>query len=118
MIILADNVEISEDQNSLDPVDVEISEDQTDADDTEASEEAVNIIDPGDEGISETKTAKILKIKPGTLATWRSQGRGPRFRKVGRNVEYTPRFIREYQASCERAPEPAALRRQRRVEIA
>jgi hypothetical protein len=79
------------------------------------TEIAPSWIDPDDEGISDDETAKILKKKPATLATWRSQGKGPRFRKVGRHVEYTPRFIREYQESCVRAPEPAAARRQRRA---
>jgi hypothetical protein len=71
------------------------------------------IVDPDDVGISESKTAKILNVKVPTLATWRSLGKGPRFRKIGRRIEYTPRFIREYQAASERTPESAATRRQR-----
>jgi hypothetical protein len=71
--------------------------------------------DPEDIGISEVAAATILGIKPGTLATWRSQGRGPRFRKSGRRVEYTPRFLKEFQAECVRTPEPAEVRRQRRA---
>jgi hypothetical protein len=71
--------------------------------------------DPEDAGISNERTAEILGLRPQTLATWRSKGRGPKFRKSGRRVEYTPRFIREYQQSCVRAPEPATVRRQRRV---
>jgi hypothetical protein len=70
---------------------------------------------PDDVGIDEAQTAAILHVKVETLATWRSQGRGPRFRKTGRRIEYTPKFIREFQASCERTPEPASVRRQRRV---
>jgi hypothetical protein len=71
--------------------------------------------DPEDEGVSEGETAEILGVKPETLATWRSQGRGPKFRKTGRRVEYTPRFIKEYQRGCERSPESASVRRQRRA---
>jgi hypothetical protein len=74
-----------------------------------------NLFDPQDEGLDEKQTAAILHVKPETLTTWRSQGRGPKFRKNGRRVEYTPRFIIEYQASCVRTPEPAAVRRQRRA---
>ena len=32
--------------------------------------------------------AKILGLKPGTLEVWRSIGRGPRFKKIGRKVFY------------------------------
>jgi hypothetical protein len=76
---------------------------------------ANQVYDPEDEGVSEEDTAKILGVEPGTLATWRSQGKGPKFRKTGRRVEYTPRFIKEYQRSCVCSPEPAATRRQRRA---
>jgi hypothetical protein len=71
--------------------------------------------DPDDVGLSNEETAAILNIKPATLTTWRSQGRGPRYRKSGRNVEYTRRFIKEYQHGCERTPESAAVRRQQRA---
>jgi hypothetical protein len=73
------------------------------------------VFDPEDEGLSEEKTAKILGVKPETLATWRWAGKGPKFRKTGRRVEYTIRHIKEYQHSCVRSPEPAATRRQRRA---
>jgi hypothetical protein len=71
--------------------------------------------DPDERGISPAKTAAILNVEEETLATWRSQGRGPRYRKIGRNVEYTPRFIREFQQASERTPESASVRRQRRA---
>src|SRR5262245_45679235 len=58
--------------------------------------------DPDDAGLSNDETAAILRVALETLATWRSQGRGQRYRKSGRRVEYTPRFIKEYQRSCER----------------
>jgi hypothetical protein len=67
--------------------------------------------DPDDAGVSNEETAAILGVTPETLATWRSQGRGPRYRKSGRLVQYTPKFIREYQ----RMPESATARRQRRA---
>jgi hypothetical protein len=71
--------------------------------------------DPDDEGLSEKRTAEILRVKVGTLATWRSLGRVPRYRKSGRRIEYTPRLIKEYQQSCIRSPEPANVRRQRQA---
>jgi hypothetical protein len=76
---------------------------------------AKQIFDPDDAGVSEEQTAGILGVTLGTLATWRSKGRGPKYRKTGRKVEYTPKFIREFQQSCVRTPEPAKVRRQRRA---
>ena len=35
-------------------------------------------------------TDRGTKYTRGTLEVWRSQGRGPRYRKVGRNVFYAP----------------------------
>ena len=37
--------------------------------------------DPDDLGLDNDETAKILGKKPNTLATWRSKGKGPRFRR-------------------------------------
>jgi hypothetical protein len=76
-----------------------------------------NFFDPEDTGLSNERTAEILGVRPQTLATWRSKGRGPKFRKSGRRVEYTPRFIKEFQESCMCTPEPAAVRRQRRARL-
>jgi hypothetical protein len=77
--------------------------------------EALLLQGPDDRPVSDTEAAAILKKKPLTLATWRSQGRGPRYLKVGRHVQYTVGFLKEYLATCERVPEPAAVRRQRRA---
>jgi hypothetical protein len=71
------------------------------------------IFDPEDEGHPPEWASGILKVTEATLASWRALGRGPRFRKSGRRIEYTPRFIKEYQTQCERTPEPASVRRQR-----
>ena len=32
--------------------------------------------------------AKILGLRPGTLEVWRSIGKGPRYKKIGRRVFY------------------------------
>jgi hypothetical protein len=71
--------------------------------------------DPDDRPLSDAEAAAILGVKPGTLPTWRSQGRGPRYYKDGRLVRYTPRLIKEYQASHIHTPEPAAVRRRRKA---
>ena len=38
--------------------------------------------------VNTPNAAKILGLKPGTLEVWRSIGRGPRFKKIGRKVFY------------------------------
>ena len=73
------------------------------------------IFDPDDVGIDEAQTAAALKVKPATLATWRSQGRGPKYRKAGRRVEYTPRFIKEFLNANVCVPTSAKSRRQQGV---
>ncbi len=35
------------------------------------------------------RAAVVLGVKPGTLATWRWRGYGPRYRKVGALVKYS-----------------------------
>ena len=38
--------------------------------------------------LNNDQTAELLGLKPNTLEIWRLQGKGPRFRKIGRNVRY------------------------------
>jgi hypothetical protein len=66
-------------------------------------------------GHTEAETAEILHVKVETLAAWRSRGVGPKYRKIGKVIDYPDEFIREYQDSCIRTPEPAPIRRQRRA---
>jgi hypothetical protein len=73
------------------------------------------VFDPEDVGLSEEEAAPILGVTVATLRCWRSLGRGPRYRKTGKHIEYTPRFIKEYQQTSTRTPEPASVRRQRRA---
>jgi len=40
--------------------------------------------------------AKHLRVKPETLANWRSQGKGPSYVKIGRLVGYRPEAIDAY----------------------
>jgi hypothetical protein len=44
-------------------------------------------LEPGDL-VDEQKAAEILDSKVGTLRNWRSLGKGPRYRKIGRLVRY------------------------------
>ncbi len=38
--------------------------------------------------VNTIKAAKFLGLRPGTLEVWRSKGRGPRFRRIGRKIYY------------------------------
>jgi predicted DNA-binding transcriptional regulator AlpA len=51
--------------------------------------------------LTETEAAALIGVKRNTLAVWRMQGRGPKFRKVGRSVRYSPSEIDRYLASVE-----------------
>lgn len=42
------------------------------------------------------EAAEILDLKPATLEIWRSQGKGPRFLKIGRAVRYRLSDLEEY----------------------
>jgi hypothetical protein len=39
--------------------------------------------------LPEEETAAVLEVEPSTLATWRSQGKGPDYVKLGKGVFYT-----------------------------
>lgn len=41
-----------------------------------------------DQLLTPIDAASFLAIKPDTLAQWRSRGRGPRFRMIGRAIRY------------------------------
>jgi hypothetical protein len=73
------------------------------------------VLDPDDRAVYDAEAGRILGVRPSTLATWRSQGKGPRYRKPGRRPEYTPRFLRDYLKSRERDPESAEARRRQRA---
>ena len=49
------------------------------------------------------QTAEILDVHPATLATWRSEGRGPRYLKIGqRNVRYRSEDLERWLRAQER----------------
>ena len=52
--------------------------------------------------LTEHDVADVLGVKPKTLARWRWQGRGPRFRKFGRKVRYAPEDLDEYLTASRR----------------
>jgi predicted DNA-binding transcriptional regulator AlpA len=46
--------------------------------------------------INEEAAAKVLQIHKVTLATWRHEGRGPTYIKIGKNIRYRPSEIESY----------------------
>jgi hypothetical protein len=47
--------------------------------------------------LDERKAAEVLDVAPGTLANWRSQGRGPRYVRVGtRTIRYTAAALQRF----------------------
>ncbi|SFK75339.1 helix-turn-helix domain-containing protein [Methylophaga sulfidovorans] len=54
-------------------------------------EEFIKLITPQD-------TAKLLNVKVGTLANWRSMGEGPAYTKIGKSVRYALEDINEFIA--------------------
>ena len=53
-----------------------------------------------EELIDATEAARLLRQKTQTLATWRSENRGPAFFKIGRAVFYTRGGISDWVKTC------------------
>jgi hypothetical protein len=64
----------------------------------------VTIIDFAAELLPDVQAAEILHLTPGTLATWRSQRRGPAFVKLGRRVFYRREDLRTFIDEQRREP--------------
>lgn len=54
------------------------------------------------ETLTTKEAAKLLGIKPGTLEIWRSQGKSPKYMKIGRAVRYRLSDINEFMENCTR----------------
>lgn len=57
---------------------------------------------------SEKGLAERWGITPKTLQSWRQQGRGPRYIKIGASVRYMPEAVDEFEASGMHDPLKAA----------
>jgi hypothetical protein len=64
---------------------------------------APDFVDPG-ELIDADEAASLLAVKVQTLATWRSQNRGPEYYKVGRCVRYRRNGIGAFIATKKIVP--------------
>jgi hypothetical protein len=60
-------------------------------------------IDP-EELIDSIETAKLLRLRPQTLATWRAERRGPPYVKVGRHCYYRRADIHHWLGAQLRDP--------------
>ncbi len=50
------------------------------------------------------EAARLLGVSPGTLANWRSRGKGPAFIKLGHLAKYWPRDLEVYIQSRRQIP--------------
>jgi len=50
--------------------------------------------------IAEEELAAAIRVTVQTLATWRSEGRGPKYAKLGRSVFYRVSDLHEWIADC------------------
>jgi hypothetical protein len=48
------------------------------------------------ENMVEDEAASFLRVKPQTLAKWRTRGEGPEFSKLGGRVVYTVQALRDF----------------------
>jgi len=53
--------------------------------------------------LNQKQAAKILTVKEKTLEAWRTRGGGPRFKRIGRLIRYTPNDLQEFVRSSTRA---------------
>ena len=50
--------------------------------------------------LNTAEAAEILGLKPNTMEIWRSHGRGPSYKKIGRKVLYDPADLEAFSLSC------------------
>lgn len=64
-----------------------------------------------DTTLTAEEAAELIGLKPQSLAVWRMEGRGPRFRKVGRLVRYSAAEVAKFleQQTCGSTNEAMAL---------
>jgi len=62
-------------------------------------EESGLLFQSADSMLTEKQTARILQVKPQTLATWRTKSLGPSYIKLGSSIRYKRQSILEYIAN-------------------
>ena len=49
--------------------------------------------------LEEKELAERLQVSLGTLRTWRTEGKGPRFHRIGQMIRYAPSDVRDWLES-------------------
>lgn len=49
--------------------------------------------------IEEKDLAEALQVSLGTLRTWRTDGKGPRFHRIGQMIRYAPSDVKAWLSS-------------------
>jgi predicted DNA-binding transcriptional regulator AlpA len=49
--------------------------------------------------LEEKELAETLQVSIGTLRTWRTDGKGPRFHRIGQMIRYAPSDVKEWLLS-------------------
>jgi excisionase family DNA binding protein len=49
--------------------------------------------------LEEKELAERLQVSLGTLRTWRTEGKGPRFHRIGQMIRYAPSDVKEWLLS-------------------
>ena len=62
-------------------------------------EESGLLFQSADSMLTEKQTARILQVKPQTLATWRTKSLGPSYIKLGSSIRYKRQSLLEYIAN-------------------
>ena len=49
--------------------------------------------------LEEKELAETLQVSLGTLRTWRTEGKGPRFHRIGQMIRYAPSDVKNWLVS-------------------
>ncbi len=49
--------------------------------------------------LEEKELAEALQVSLGTLRMWRTDGKGPRFHRIGQLIRYSPSDVKDWLAS-------------------
>ena len=57
---------------------------------------AISADEADDQLLTEKEAAQVIGFKPATLRCWRSDGKGPKAKKIGHRVRYTRGALKEW----------------------
>ena len=59
--------------------------------------------------LEEKELAERLQVSLGTLRTWRTEGKGPRFHRIGQMIRYAPSDVKAWLLSRQGGGEAMAV---------